>query len=94
MSLWWLEKGWTQTCCARCGKKIWPEGDPDWGLCYDCFNEKINAEKDEHRYYEEAIPMCDICKTARAVTDVNGYHVCSQECADKAIELKEVKKEE
>lgn len=33
MSLWWLQPGWTETPCARCGQTIYPEGDPDWGLC-------------------------------------------------------------
>jgi len=37
VSLWWLEPGWTETLCARCGRKIWPEGDPDHGVCYDCY---------------------------------------------------------
>ena len=42
MSFYWLEKGWKDKCCARCGKKIYPEGDPDWGLCYDCFSDDVN----------------------------------------------------
>lgn len=54
MSLWWLEPGWTDTCCARCGRKIWPEGDPDWGLCYDCFTKEI-YEKEMRQEYEKEI---------------------------------------
>jgi len=41
MSLWWLEPGWDQQCCAQCGARIWPEGDPDWGLCLQCFDEQL-----------------------------------------------------
>lgn len=37
MSLWWLEPGWTEALCGECGSKIWPEGDPDHGVCYQCF---------------------------------------------------------
>ncbi len=36
-AFWWLQPGWTETLCARCGNKIWPEGDPDHGLCYPCW---------------------------------------------------------
>lgn len=37
MSLWWLQPGWAETRCIKCGAKIWPEGDPDHGVCFTCF---------------------------------------------------------
>lgn len=80
MSLWWLQPGWTSTTCARCGAKIWPEGDPDWGLCVSCFEEENNLPV-------EQTPRCDICKTGEAVAGVNGHSVCSQECADRAADM-------
>lgn len=40
--LWWLQPGWTQTRCADCGKKIWPEGDQDHGVCYECLNARYD----------------------------------------------------
>lgn len=43
MSLWWLEPGWTETRCGCCGAVIWPEGDPDHGVCFSCF---------QHQYAE------------------------------------------
>lgn len=45
MSLWWLQPGWTDTTCASCGAKIWPEGDPDWGKCFRCFTDELEARK-------------------------------------------------
>lgn len=45
MSLWWLQPGWTATTCGHCGKTIWPDGDPDWGLCYECFSEHLERER-------------------------------------------------
>lgn len=47
MSLWWLQPGWEETLCARCGAKIWPEGDPDWGLCFRCFSDDLNQRQQE-----------------------------------------------
>ena len=44
MTFWWLEPGWKETRCKNCGQKIWPEGDPDWGLCYICLEEKNRRE--------------------------------------------------
>jgi len=36
-SLWWLQEGWTSAVCP-CGRNIWDSGgDPDHGLCYDCW---------------------------------------------------------
>jgi len=37
MSLWWMQPGWTDARCG-CGKTIWPEGDPDWGMCWPCMS--------------------------------------------------------
>lgn len=51
--LWWLQPGWTETLCSRCGKKIWPEGDPDHGVCYGCFFEDSQPEE---RFPEEEYP--------------------------------------
>ena len=80
MSLWWLQPGWTQTSCASCGAKIWPEGDPGWGYCYSCFTEQM----DQQHSPQQQNPPCDICGNHGAVAGVNGYGVCSQECADEA----------
>jgi hypothetical protein len=78
--LYWLRPGWKQARCARCGVTIWPDGDPDWGLCYNCFTDDLNR-----RHSEPEVPYpCDICGKRPAVTGVNGFGVCSQECANKA----------
>lgn len=38
MSLWWLQPGWKSALCANCGVNIWNSGgDPDHGVCHDCF---------------------------------------------------------
>jgi len=50
VSLWWLQPGWDQTRCAQCGAKIWPEGDPDWGVCVACF------APPEEQYPEQQYP--------------------------------------
>lgn len=50
---WWLQEGWTSAICPRCGNKIWPEGDPDWGLCFDCFEEELIKRKEEERLARE-----------------------------------------
>lgn len=83
-SFWWFDPGWKKTTCARCGKNIWDSGgDPDWGLCYDCFCDSIREE----RKIAESVPLCDICGKYPAVTDVNGYGVCSLECDYAARDL-------
>jgi len=41
MSFYWLEPEWKETLCSKCGEKIWPEGDPDWGKCYECFTDDL-----------------------------------------------------
>lgn len=76
---WWLQEGWTAAACGRCGAKIWPEGDPDWGLCYSCFSADVDS-----RQHEPPLPRCDICGEHQAVAGSNGYGVCSAECAHEA----------
>lgn len=35
---WWTHPGWKETCCDDCGVNIWDSGgDPDHGVCYECF---------------------------------------------------------
>lgn len=51
MSLWWMQPGWTSTCCAQCGSTIYPEGDPDWGLCWPCMEQQANERAAEEEYY-------------------------------------------
>lgn len=46
-NLWWLQPGWTDARCACCGNKIWPEGDPDWGLCWPCKSEESRQQEEE-----------------------------------------------
>lgn len=46
MSLWWLEPGWADACCIQCGRRIAPEGDPDWGKCFECFSIELNARNE------------------------------------------------
>lgn len=80
MTLWWLQPGWKQACCSKCGANIWNSGgDPDWGLCSTCMGEVHDGNF--------ATPRCDICKTGEACASVGNIGVCSQECADKAAEL-------
>lgn len=75
MSLWWLQPGWTSARCA-CGRRIWPEGDPDWGACYECFT--ASRRQPEPQY--EPPPLCHICGQHPAVAGSNGYGVCSEAC--------------
>ena len=55
-NLWWLQPGWTSALCAECGRNIWESGgDPDHGVCYDCFF--AIWEREHPRYHEnEAAP--------------------------------------
>ena len=83
MSLWWLQPGWMAAHCSSCGTNIWNSGgDPDWGECLECFGDSHSQGP------EPSSPRCDICKTGESVTGVNGFGVCSQECADRAAEKK------
>lgn len=65
MSLWWLQPGWTETRCS-CGAKIWPEGDPDWGACFQCFSAQL-AEQHSPQYLgvdfgkEPGVTVCNLC---------------------------------
>lgn len=57
MSLWWLQPGWGDACCATCGTNIQSTGgDPDWGYCWPCMNrrqdEKRQMREQEREYYE------------------------------------------
>lgn len=79
MSLWWLQPGWADACCARCGTRIAPDGDPDWGYCYACFTDNLNA-----RQSTQHLPRCDICGIGAACAASNGYAVCSQQCDEEA----------
>ncbi|GIU69153.1 MAG: hypothetical protein KatS3mg002_0389 [Candidatus Woesearchaeota archaeon] len=65
----WFNSEWVKARCYRCGNKIWPEGDPDWVLCYSCFSEKIQEET------EQNILRCDICEVHEAVTNVKRVFV-------------------
>lgn len=59
MTLYWLEPGWKDACCARCGRNIAQDGgDPDWGFCFACMQERKQekimeqeAERDRAKYY-------------------------------------------
>ena len=80
MSLWWLQPGWTDTRCS-CGTNIWKSGgDPDWGECYECFNQS----HDPGPQPEPPHPPCDICGKHEACAGVGKFGVCSEECANEA----------
>lgn len=54
MNLWWLQPGWTDAECYRCGRNIWDSGgDPDWGQCFDCF---CGSRQPEPEYPEPEYP--------------------------------------
>lgn len=53
MALWWLQPGWRDATCPRCGDNIYPAGDPDWGRCIRCFEEDLHWERMAERYYAE-----------------------------------------
>lgn len=59
MSFWWLQEGWTKTRCSVCGATIWPEGDPDWGMCYECFTE---ANRRQAKYPEPEPPAPEVTR--------------------------------
>jgi hypothetical protein len=59
MTLWWLQPGWDQACCSNCGKRIWPEGDPDWGACYECFTAQLEQQYSPEEFPEERDPSND-----------------------------------
>lgn len=53
MSLWWMQPGWADARCA-CGATIYPEGDPDWGACFTCFDANLQEREAEDRALNEA----------------------------------------
>lgn len=53
MNLWWLQPGWRETRCACCGAKIWPEGDPDMGICFACYSQQQADNAAEEEYYRQ-----------------------------------------
>lgn len=77
MSFWWMQPGWKSAMCS-CGVNIWNSGgDPDHGVCYDCFMA-------QSRKRPEPPGRCDICGAHEAVTGANGFGVCSEECMHEA----------
>ena len=42
-----MEPGWKECLCASCGQRIWPDGDPDWGFCFECFTDNVERKKAE-----------------------------------------------
>jgi len=57
MALWWLEPGWGDALCGKCGTNIKSSGgDPDWGFCYDCFND-IQEEKKQLLEHERELRL-------------------------------------
>jgi len=70
-SLWWLQPGWTDGRCGHCGKQIWPEGDPDWGLCVGCFDKAhFEPTYPELTYPEPSLE--DLCGSAGHPIDGQG----------------------
>ena len=51
--MWWLQSDWKDTTCDICGKNIWNSGgDPDHGLCYDCWYEQQAQQKTKQEQNE------------------------------------------
>jgi hypothetical protein len=59
VTLWWLQPGWTETRCANCGAKIWPQGDPDWGLCEPCFTAQLQQQYPEEQFPDETALLAE-----------------------------------
>lgn len=79
MSLWWLQPGWKSATCGHCGTNIWDAGgDPDHGLCPECWDQDYCGRHPEQLPF--GAPKCDICGKHEAVTGVGKYGVCSEEC--------------
>lgn len=86
---WWMHPGWKKALCGCCGENIWDSGgDPDHGVCFDCFFDVEYVRKaGEPRIREpEPVYICDICSGPGACADRNGYAVCSEACDHKAGE--------
>lgn len=83
--LWWLQPGWKSARCS-CGANIWDSGgDPDHGVCFDCFYaERESDPREQPDPRDQQGPVCDICKNDWACANVNGYGVCSKECGEVA----------
>ena len=46
-NLWWLEPAWKSAVC-RCGVNIWDSGgDPDHGVCFQCFEANYREQEAE-----------------------------------------------
>ncbi len=87
--MWWLQSGWTSATCSSCGCNIWKAGgDPDMGVCPDCFYSERYAPE------PEPVPMCDICKVSEACACSGEFYVCSYECECEAQRRTALKKEE
>lgn len=68
--LWWLEPGWKQSCCGVCGVNIWDSGgDPDHGVCFQCFSA-------QHEEYEDHLQAREECEKARLADLLNAEMVC------------------
>lgn len=52
MSLYWFQPDWAQTACGNCGSTIYPEGDPDWGLCWPCMQRQTEQQEHERSMEE------------------------------------------
>jgi len=77
--LYWLRPEWKQATCQRCGVNIWDAGgDPDHGLCPNCFNQQW-AEQHPPEPPEPILPE----------PDYEAIHLCSllTRCADALEEL-------
>ena len=57
--MWWMNDSWGKACCASCGANIQASGgDPDWGYCWNCFNNRLSErehEREMERQYNEAM---------------------------------------
>lgn len=52
-NFYWLEPGWKDACCAKCGINIAEDGgDPDAGVCFGCFQ----RQKEEYEEYYATHP--------------------------------------
>lgn len=52
-SFYWLDPSWEKATCAHCGQNIWDSGgDPDHGLCHECWwnQHRKNVEHREREY--------------------------------------------
>ena len=57
--MWWLQPGWKAARCADCGANIWDSGgDPDHGVCHDCWHVRYeDGRREQEHYREEAIRL-------------------------------------